>query len=140
MKIRDTLYEKSSIDFRKVLVYIVIIFLNVFAAFQSSSAFSFVILMQGVCNIDGFWDFIDNERICRPLTKMIKLLIALSALGILLALLNLMLGEVLFDNPLCGYILRILALFTISFPIVILYKDYKKNVRIEEQRRGKEQR
>lgn len=136
MKSRNTLYSSSSTDFRKGLVCIIILVLSVFTNFQTSSAFSFAIFLQAVCNGDSFWDFIDDKQICKPLRTMIKVLIGVSVLGILLALLNLMAPTNFFDNPNLGVYLKALALITVAFPLVVLRKDYKLNAQIEEQEGG----
>ncbi len=136
MKARNTIYTSSSKDFRKGLVCITVLVLSVSTNFQTSSAFSFAIFLQAVCNGDSFWDFVDDKQICKPLRTMIRVLIAASVLGILLALLNLMAPTHFFDNPKFGVYIKIFALITVAFPLVVLGKDYKLNAQIEEQEGG----
>lgn len=133
MKLRSTLYSDSSTDLRKGLVYVVILVLSLFTNFQTSSAFSFAILLQGLSNIDNFWDFVNDRYICKPLRRMVRFLIVVSVLGILLASLNLMKPAIVFENPDYGICIKIIALITVAFPLAILTVDYILNEQIEDQ-------
>lgn len=75
MKDRCTLYGDSVLGFRKMLMCLMVVLLSVFPVFQEPNALSVAIFVQGVSNIDNFWDFLKERDICKPLRSAIKVLI-----------------------------------------------------------------
>lgn len=139
MDTRDTLYSKSLIDFRKLLIYIFILVLGMFPSFQDSTAFSSAILIQAACNMDGFWDFIGDKSIKIVLRIIIAVLTTLSALGILLSILNLIDSTRIFDSPTQGLMWRFISLITVTLPIGLIGFDGILNLLIERKQEGKEE-
>lgn len=130
MKGRSTLYADSLIDYRKMLMCIGVLALTVFPVFQEPSALSATILVQGVSNIDNFWDFLKDRKICKPLRNTVKVLIFLSVVAIIIALLNFMNG--LFAGA-YGMLIKIIALAAVGFPLVVLFMDSHMNREVEEE-------
>lgn len=130
MKGRYTLYADSLLDFRKMLMCIGVLALSIFPVFQESSALSAAILVQGVSNIDSFWDFLKDRKINRSLRNAIKVLIFLSVVAIIIALLNFMNG---FFAGVHGTLIKIIALVAVGFPLVVLYADSYMNEKVEEK-------
>lgn len=129
MKDRCTLYGDSVLGFRKMLMCLMVVILSVFPVFQEPNALSVAIFVQGVSNIDNFWDFLKERDICKPLRSAIKVLIFLSVLAIIIALLNFM--ENIFSAS-YGGIIKVIALVAVGFPIVVLWADSHMSAKVEE--------
>lgn len=111
-----------------------VVALSIFPVFQEPNALSVAIFVQGASNIDNFWDFLKDRRICRPLRSVVKILIFLSVVGIIIALLNLMTG--IFTQA-YGDVVKVAALVAVGFPIVVLFADSHRSAEDEEKSEGK---
>lgn len=130
MKSRCTLYEDSLLGFRKMLMCFGVVALSIIPVIQEPEALSVAIFIQGVSNIDNFWDFLKDQGICRPLKIIVKILIFLSVVAIIIALLNLMNG--IFAQS-YGDIVKVIALVAVGFPIVVLLADSHMSAKGEEK-------
>lgn len=132
MKNNQTLYDDWMVDFRKILICLGIILLSAIPSLGESKALSIAILVQGASNIDSYWDFLKEKRICKPLKNMLIWLVILSFAAGIIALLNLGSAQSYFEIEKFGYLIKALTLVAVSFPIVLLVTDSKLNQLNEE--------
>lgn len=132
MKNNQTLYDDWMIDFRKILICFGIILLSAIPSLGESKALAIAILVQSASNIDSYWDFLKEKRICKPLKKMLIWLVVLSFAAGVVALLSLGSGQSYFEIEDFGCLIKILTLLAVSFPIVLLVTDGKLNQPNEE--------
>ena len=132
---KKTLFDSSSTDFRKILFCLSVVVLSIFPVLGEPRAFAVAILIQGACNVDGYWDFLGNGAICDPLKRRLYVLISISVLAGVLGLLSLVAGYGYFDTSnCCGCLVAGLALLAVSYPAVLLYTDWKLNAAKEKDR------
>lgn len=131
---KETLCANTLIDFRKIIVYILVIGVSGFSSYGDSTSLSFAVIVQGICNIDCFWDFLEDKDICRKLKGGLKFSIMLSVFGILIALFNMIRTEIIFGSPIYGIAAKIVAFVFVAFPIVIFISDHGKNNKLEQKK------
>ena len=128
-----TLFDCGLTDFRKLLICLPVIIMSAVPVLGEPKALAAAILIQGVSNIDGYWDFLKDTDIYRPLRNMLYLLVSLSAAAAVLGLLSLVIGHSYFDTSgITGCIVTALTLLAVSFPAVLLVTDWKLNDSNEE--------
>lgn len=130
MKPKENLYDKPSIDLRKSIIYIVILVLNLAPVLIPDlidlRTLYLIIIIQGICNIDSFWDFVDNRNIKKLLKNLIIISIWLSVIGILIASIGLI--YLVFEmDVLYVLVFKIISLISVLFPLVILEIDFHFN-------------
>lgn len=125
MKNNQTLYDDWMVDFRKILICFGIILLSAIPSLVESKALAIAILVQSASNIDSYWDFLKEKRICKPLKKMLIWLVVLSFAAGVVALLSLGSSQSYFEIEKFGCLIKALTLLAVSFPIVLLVTDSK---------------
>lgn len=127
MNSNQVLYEDWIVDFRKILICCGIILLSAVPSLGESKALSIAILVQSAGNIDSYWDFLKEERICMPLKRMLVCVITLSFLAGIIVLLSLGGTQNYFEiqNHHIGGMVKVLTLLAVSFPVVLLIADIK---------------
>lgn len=132
-----TLFDCGLTDFRKLLFCLPVIIISAFPVLGEPKALATAVLIQGVSNIDGYWDFLKDGDIHRPLKKMLYFLVFASAAAGVLGVLSLVAGYSYFDTSgTAGRIVTALAVLAVSFPIVLLLTDWKINVDNEEYKKS----
>lgn len=130
-----TLYDSSLTDFRKIIFCLPVVALSVIPVLGEPKALAVAILIQGACNVDGYWDFLKDGNIHRPLRNMLYVLISISVVAAVLGLLSLVAGYGYFDtSKVFGCIVTSFALLAVSFPAILLYTDLKLNAVKEKDR------
>ncbi len=132
MKNNQALYDDWIVDFRKILICSGIILLSAIPSLGESKALAIAILIQSASNIDSYWDFLKEERICKPLKNMLIWLVVLSFAAGVTALLSLGSTKSYFEIEKFGCLIKIFTLLAVSFPIVLLVTDSKINQPNEE--------
>ena len=132
MNNNQTLYDDWVVDFRKILICFGIILLSAIPSLGESKAFAIAILVQSASNIDSYWDFLKEQRICRPLKRMLIWLVVLSFVAGVTSLLSLGSVQSYFEIEKFGYLIKALILLAVSFPIVLLVTDSRINQLSEE--------
>lgn len=85
MKKFQTIYDKWTIDFKKILFCMGVLYLGTIYNMEEPKAFAVAVIVQGVSNIGEFWDYLDSERICVPLKILSVIVILLSVFVVLFA-------------------------------------------------------
>ncbi len=134
MKNNQTLYDDWMIDFRKILICSGVILLSAIPSLGESKALAVAILIQSASNIDSYWDFLKEQRICKPLKKMLIWLVILSFAAGVVALLSLGSTQSYFEIETFGCWIKVFILLAVSFPIVLLVTDSKINFLNEENK------
>lgn len=134
MNNKKTLYDDWITDLRKILICFAIILLSAIPALEESKALSIAILAQGVSNIDGYWDFLKEREICKPLKIMLVGVVILSCAASIIAILSLSNEKSYFEISKyhVGYIMKAITLLAVSFPTILLITDGILNAKIEE--------
>ena len=127
---RQTLYTNWQTDLRKMLFCIAILTLGTLYNIEEPRALAIAIIVQGASNVDCYWDFLCNEKICTPLKIMSAVVVLVSAIAVIFAVYTLGNPIPYFDmtknNQACVNILAVVA--AVVSPIVLLITDLLMNI------------
>lgn len=130
-----TLFDSGLTDFKKILFCLPVIVISAVPVLGEPKALAVAILIQGVSNIDGYWDFLKEDGIYSPLKKMLYFLVFISVVAGVLGILSLVGGYRYFDTSYkTGCIVTAFALLAVSFPVILLATDWKLNAINQENR------
>lgn len=133
MKKYYTLYEKWTVDFRKILFCIGVLALGTLYNIEEPKAFAVAVIVQGISNVDNFWSYLESKHICVPLKIMITILILFSTVAPIFAFYTLVKSKDYFDlgvNSYAGYYI-LGSIFAVAFPIIPLIVDIVMNIKQE---------
>lgn len=130
MKKCYTLYDKWTIDFRKILFCMGILALGTLYNVEEPKAFAVAVIVQGISNVDNFWSYLESKHICVPLKILIAILIVLSTVAPILAFYTLVKSKNYFElgaNSYAGYYIWG-SIFAVAFPAIPLIVDAVMNI------------
>lgn len=130
---RKTLFQDWVTDFRKILFCIGVLALGTLFNAEEPKALAIAVIVQGISNIDSFWDFLKEHKIYLALKIMTAILILLSTLGAVLGIYSLWSPKELFnpeENEKASIFICLVILF-VAFPIIVLISDIVFNAKKE---------
>lgn len=134
----QTLFADWITDFRKILATIAILALGFYYNINEPNALAIAVIVQGISNIDSYWDYLRDEKIDIALKIMLVIAIFFSFLAVLVAIFDFAGSKQYFsfdhNNSAGVYILCVGV--AIAFPIILLvtdgYFNIKKNKPVSE--------
>lgn len=136
MSNKHTLYDKWVMDFRKILFCMGILAAGTIFNADQENAFAVAVVVQGISNVDGFWDYLELKRVCAPLKVLISILILLSILAGLFAFYTLVKSKDFFGNNVYSQYYIWGMLVAVGFPIIPLLVDMIMNIIQERKSRA----
>lgn len=130
MKTHHTIFDDWVTDFRKILFCIAILILGILYNVKEPKALVIAVIVQGVGNIDGFWDYLRMKELDNFLKAMVALLIFFSAMASIVGIFTLGDARSYFDLKVNGHagIYILLEVCGVAFPIVLLLTDGILNI------------
>lgn len=134
----QTLFTDWNTDFRKILVTIAILALGFLYNSNEPNALAIAVIVQGISNIDSYWDFLHDKKIDIVLKIMLVIMIFLSVLAVLAAIFDLAGSKQYFSfehNKSAGFYIFFAGL-AIACPIILLGTDWYYNIKKDKPASG----
>ena len=133
MRNQKNIYDDWIMDFRKILVCIIIIVLGILINVEEPKAFAVAIVVQGISNVDNFWEYL-KTNIATPLKVLSTLTILFSVIAATASIMVLADKSNIYDLIQNSYAVCFMTLFAIfaALPIVLLLTDLIINLKNEK--------
>lgn len=133
MRNQENIYDDWIMDFRKILVCIIIIVLGILINVEEPKAFAVAIVVQGISNVDNFWEYL-KTKITTPLKILNAITILFSVIAVTFSIMVLADKINIYDLTQHSYALYYMILFAVlaAFPIVLLLVDLIMNLKNEK--------
>lgn len=132
MRNKKNIYDDWTIDFKKILVCIIIIVLGIFYNIEEPKALAVAIVVQGISNVDNFWEYL-KAKIELPLKILSVVTIILSFVAVTASIMVLADKSNLYDLGKNSHAVYYITGFTIAaaFPVILLLTDLFINLKKE---------
>ncbi len=127
----QTLFSDWITDFRKILVTITILALGTLYNIQEPNALAIAVIIQGISNIESYWDCLKDKKIDIALKIMLVIVIVLSLLAVIVAIFDLAGSKQYFSfkyNKSAGIYIAF-TVVAVASPIIFLVTDWCLNIK-----------
>lgn len=126
---KDIIYFSSKEALTKIFVLVLTLGISIFASVLDDKSCYITILVQACNNIYDFYLFTDNKNYVQMIKREAITIIFLSIVAIIVSI-TAILG--IYDVMQSIWI-KLMAIFLVTIPLIVLYNDYKINVRKENE-------
>ena len=124
-----TIYENSQEDLKKIAFLLIVVVISFCVDIRDDNSIYAAIFVQGVSNIETFWDIRKNQFINSLTRKLVTFILCTSFITLLLIMVNWCNGV----SWMSCIGVKVILLIIVLFPLVFWFRDYKLNAEKENK-------
>ena len=126
---KEIIFNSSQDALVKIFVLLLTLGISIFASFIDSKSCYITVLVQACNNIYDFYKFTNNKKYVAMVKRESIIVIMCSLVAIIVSIIALLGVYEIMQHIL----MRVLSIFLVTIPIIVIYNDYKINVYIENE-------
>lgn len=126
---KEIIFNSSQDALVKIFVLLLTLGISIFASFIDSKSCYITVLVQACNNIYDFHKFTNNKKYVTMVKRESIIVIMCSLVAIIVSIIALLGVYEIMQHIL----MRVLSIFLVTIPIIVIYNDYKINVYRENE-------
>ena len=126
---KEIIFNSSQDALVKIFVLLLTLGISIFASFIDSKSCYIPVLVQACNNIYDFYKFTNNKKYVAMVKRESIIVIMCSLVAIIVSIIALLGVYEIMQHIL----MRVLSIFLVTIPIIVIYNDYKINVYRENE-------
>lgn len=126
---KEIIFNSSQDALVKIFVLLLTLGISIFASFIDSKSCYITVLVQACNNIYDFYKFTNNKKYVAMVKRESIIVIMCSLVAIIVSIIALLGVYEIMQHIL----MRVLSIFLVTIPIIVIYNDYKINVYRENE-------
>lgn len=127
---KEIIFNSSQDALVKIFVLLLTLGISIFASFIDSKSCYITVLVQACNNIYDFYKFTNNKKYVAMVKRESIIVIMCSLVAIIIVPIIALLGVY---EIMQHILMRVLSIFLVTIPIIVIYNDYKINVYRENE-------